>query len=46
MVDGAKDPHRLAYVQQGVLGKTVLRHYAYNPGMSEANAARLGHGAC
>jgi multiple sugar transport system substrate-binding protein len=36
-----KDPHRLAYVQQGVLGKTLPRHYAYNPGMSEANAAQI-----
>ncbi|MGA8612918.1 MAG: ABC transporter substrate-binding protein [Xanthobacteraceae bacterium] len=36
-----KDPHRLAYVQQGVLGKTVPRFYAYNPGISEANAAQV-----
>ena len=36
-----KDPHRLAYVTQGVLGKTVPRFYAYNPGMSEANAAQV-----
>jgi len=36
-----KDPHRLAYVQQGVLGKTVPRFYAYNPGVSEANAAQV-----
>jgi multiple sugar transport system substrate-binding protein len=36
-----KDKHRLAYVQQGVLGKTLPRHYAYNPGMSEANAAQV-----
>jgi multiple sugar transport system substrate-binding protein len=36
-----KDPHRLAYVQQGVLGKTLPRHYAYNPGMSEVNAAQI-----
>jgi len=36
-----KDPHRLAYVQQGVLGKTLPRHYAYNPGMSECNAAQI-----
>jgi multiple sugar transport system substrate-binding protein len=36
-----KDPHRLAYVTQGVFGKTVPRHYAYNPGMSEANAAQI-----
>jgi multiple sugar transport system substrate-binding protein len=36
-----KDPHRLAYVQQGVLGKVMPRHYAYNPGMSEANAAQI-----
>jgi multiple sugar transport system substrate-binding protein len=36
-----KDEHRLAYVQQGVLGKTLPRHYAYNAGMSEANAAQI-----
>jgi len=36
-----KDPHRLAYVQQGVLGKTLPRHIAFNPGMSEANAAQV-----
>jgi multiple sugar transport system substrate-binding protein len=36
-----KDPHRLAYVQQGVLGKVLPRHYAYNPGMSECNAAQI-----
>ncbi len=36
-----KDPHRLAYVTQGVLGETVPRFYAYNPGMSEANAAQV-----
>jgi multiple sugar transport system substrate-binding protein len=36
-----KDPHRLAYVTQGVLGETLPRHYAYNPGMSEANAAQI-----
>jgi multiple sugar transport system substrate-binding protein len=36
-----KDPHRLAYVTQGVLGKTVPRHYAYNPGVAEANAAQI-----
>jgi multiple sugar transport system substrate-binding protein len=36
-----KDPHRLAYVTQGVLGKTVPRHYAYNPGISECNAAQI-----
>jgi multiple sugar transport system substrate-binding protein len=36
-----KDPHRLAYVTQGVLGQTLPRHYAYNPGMSEANAAQI-----
>jgi multiple sugar transport system substrate-binding protein len=36
-----KDPHRLAYVQQGVLGKVIPRHYAYNPGMAECNAAQI-----
>ena len=42
-----KDPHRLAYVQQGVLGKTVPRHYAYNPGhVRGQRRADLGYGAC
>jgi multiple sugar transport system substrate-binding protein len=36
-----KDPHRLPYVTQGVLGQTLARHHAYNPGMSEANAAQI-----
>jgi multiple sugar transport system substrate-binding protein len=36
-----KDPHRLAYVTEGVLGKTTPRHYAYNPGISECNAAQI-----
>ena len=36
-----KDPHRLAYVTQGVLGNTVPFHYAYNPGWSEANAHQI-----
>jgi multiple sugar transport system substrate-binding protein len=36
-----KDPHRLAYVKQGVLGETVPRFYAYNAGVSEANAAQI-----
>lgn len=36
-----KDPHRLAYVTQGVLGPTVPRFYAYNAGVSEANAAQI-----
>jgi multiple sugar transport system substrate-binding protein len=36
-----KDPHRLAYVQQGVLGSTVPYHYVYNPGISEANAGQV-----
>lgn len=35
-----KDPHRLAYVTQGVLGATVPYHYCFNPGWSEANAAQ------
>jgi multiple sugar transport system substrate-binding protein len=35
-----KDPHRLAYVQQGVLGNTVPYHYVYNPGWAEANAGQ------
>jgi multiple sugar transport system substrate-binding protein len=37
----SKDPHRLAYVSQGVLGNTVPYHYAYNPGWAEANAAQI-----
>jgi multiple sugar transport system substrate-binding protein len=36
-----KDPHRLAYVQQGILGDTVPYHYVYNPGISESNAAQV-----
>jgi multiple sugar transport system substrate-binding protein len=36
-----KDPHRLAYVTQGVLGNTVPYHYAYNPGWAEANATQI-----
>ena len=36
-----KDPHRLAYVTQGVLGNTVPYHYAYNPGWAEANASQI-----
>jgi multiple sugar transport system substrate-binding protein len=36
-----KDPHRHAYVTQGVLDKTVPRHVAFNPGMSECNAAQI-----
>jgi len=33
-----KDPHRAAYVRQGVLGETAPYHYAFNPGWAEANA--------
>jgi len=36
-----KDPHRLAYVTQGVLGNTVPYHYNFNPGWAEANAAQI-----
>ena len=36
-----KDPHRLSYVTQGVLGNTMPYHYAYNPGWAEANAAQV-----
>ena len=36
-----KDPHRLSYVTQGVLGNTMPYHYAYNPGWAEANAAQI-----
>jgi multiple sugar transport system substrate-binding protein len=35
-----KDPHRLAYVTQGVLSETAPYHYCFNPGWSEANAAQ------
>jgi multiple sugar transport system substrate-binding protein len=36
-----KDPHRLAYVRQGVLGETLPYHYAFNPGWSEANSHQI-----
>ena len=36
-----KDPHRLAYVTQGVLDETVPYHYSFNPGWAEANAAQI-----
>jgi multiple sugar transport system substrate-binding protein len=36
-----KDPHRLAYVTQGVLDETTLYHYFYNPGIAEANASQI-----
>ncbi|HLH90870.1 MAG TPA: extracellular solute-binding protein [Xanthobacteraceae bacterium] len=36
-----KDPHRLAYVTQGILKETVPHFYAYNPGISEVNAAQI-----
>jgi multiple sugar transport system substrate-binding protein len=36
-----KDPHRLAYVTQGVLSNTVPYHYVFNPGWAEANAAQI-----
>jgi multiple sugar transport system substrate-binding protein len=36
-----KDPHRLAYVTQGVLGNTVPYHYVFNPGWAEANAGQI-----
>jgi multiple sugar transport system substrate-binding protein len=36
-----KDPHRLSYVNQGVLGDTVPYHYVYNPGFAEANASQI-----
>jgi multiple sugar transport system substrate-binding protein len=36
-----KDPHRLAYVTQGVLDETVLYHYFFNPGIAEANASQI-----
>jgi len=36
-----KDPHRLAYVTQGVLGNTVPYHSVFNPGWAEANAAQI-----
>jgi multiple sugar transport system substrate-binding protein len=36
-----KDPHRLAYVSQGVLGNTVPYHYVFNPGWAEANSHQI-----
>lgn len=36
-----KDPHRLAYVRQGVFGATAAYHYCFNPGWSEANAEQI-----
>jgi multiple sugar transport system substrate-binding protein len=36
-----KDPHRLAYVTQGVLGNTTPYHFVYNPGWAEANANQI-----
>ncbi|HML12310.1 MAG TPA: ABC transporter substrate-binding protein, partial [Xanthobacteraceae bacterium] len=35
------DPHRSAYVRQGVLGPTVPNYPAFNPGYAEANAQQI-----
>jgi len=35
------DPHRSAYVQEGVLGPTVPNYPAFNPGYAEANAQQI-----
>ncbi len=37
----AKDPHRVAYVTQGLLGPSVPFFYVYNPGIAVANAQQL-----
>ncbi|HXW25012.1 MAG TPA: ABC transporter substrate-binding protein [Xanthobacteraceae bacterium] len=36
-----KDPHRAAYVRQGLLGPTVPNYPAFNPGYAEANAQQI-----
>jgi multiple sugar transport system substrate-binding protein len=36
-----KDPHRLAYVRQGMLGPTVPNYPGFNPGYAEANAQQI-----
>jgi multiple sugar transport system substrate-binding protein len=36
-----KDPHRSAYVRQGVLGPTVPNYPSFNPGYAEANAQQI-----
>ena len=36
-----KDPHRLAYVHQGLLSPTVPAHPVFNPGYSEANSHQI-----
>jgi multiple sugar transport system substrate-binding protein len=35
------DPHRSAYVRQGMLGPTVPNYPAFNPGYAEANAQQI-----
>jgi multiple sugar transport system substrate-binding protein len=35
------DPHRAAYVRQGVLGQTVTKQEVFNPGWAEANAQQV-----
>jgi multiple sugar transport system substrate-binding protein len=35
------DPHREAYVRQGVLGETVPNYVVFNPGWAEANAQQI-----
>ena len=36
-----EDPHRSAYVRQGLLGPTVPNYPAFNPGYAEANAQQI-----
>jgi multiple sugar transport system substrate-binding protein len=36
-----KDPHRSAYVREGVLGETVPNYPVFNPGYAEANAQQI-----
>jgi multiple sugar transport system substrate-binding protein len=37
----AKDPHRVAYTTEGLLGPTVPNYPAFNPGYAEANAQQI-----
>jgi multiple sugar transport system substrate-binding protein len=39
------DPHRSAYVRQGLLGPSVPNYPAFNPGYAEANAQQIGGAA-
>jgi multiple sugar transport system substrate-binding protein len=35
------DPHRQAYVREGLLGPTIPYYYAFNPGIAVANAEQI-----